>query len=444
MSKFFEGLDGDSTKKVAKVIEQAFEDESEEEQKGVSNKEKKLEEIEAVCREASLKKPKDVELFFKRLTKYNNHFAKEGLPDVLVDFLNESDTKNASSILKQRKKKFLEKYAVTEVVLEIKEETKKRKSFMEEINSALLVDDPRKRLEVLGQLEEGEGLSLPEKHRINLYTIGTLIEEGVGQHYTEITSRLGREHHLTHNNPEEIDLLKTRVGRYVRRLLKHLQVLERYGKEWSTEFEQLKEMASLLKPATDAPHKGVLEIEFFLTQTSTPTEEYPLFTAIAKIRALPYPEALSLFKELGERSEKPDEETTTDTVCHAKMTEELGHRAFHERDFDTAIDLLEKAFYSKTIWSTPNTEVLLSILCLCFEKRMKERRFFALFKEDLQLVGNNPLLLKTETPKEEIARAFIALRLGDCSTTEEILTTLVPAFECHALLKNRAIEILLG
>ncbi|KAI5192094.1 hypothetical protein NECID01_1803 [Nematocida sp. AWRm77] len=444
MSKFFEGLD-EEKKSAGKTVRNFFEEESEEEKPRISNKEKRLEEITELCRETKFKKPKDVDAFFKALGKYAGYFSKVGVPKVLAEFLNEANTKSVASVFKQRKAKFLEKYEDVTVILNIKEEKRAKASHMDQINKALLEDNLEKRKALLLELEKTPDLTEVEQHRINLYIIGCITEETPMTGYKDVVSRLIDEKALA-TTEEETSILKTRVMQCIKKLVAHIYSLHAQKKAWQEEFAGLEKVAAELLPITDIPDKGRLEVVYFLApeEASLAKEEpekYPLFAAVKQIRVLPYTEALEVYTALKEERNST-EESHTDTVCHSKIAEELGHRAFAERDFTNAISMLEQAYYSQTVWSLPSTETILSALALCFEKRMQSRKYFEAFKQSLYSIGNNILLLKTDTPKEEISRAFIFLRLGEYQKAEEILRTLFPAFECRALLKARALEIL--
>ncbi|KAI5186820.1 hypothetical protein NEHOM01_1721 [Nematocida homosporus] len=441
MSKFFEGLEAESEKKVNRAINRHFNDESDEEKvSGISNKEKRLEEITNLCEITVFKKPKDVDQFFKKLTKYNNWFAKEGLPTVLLDFLNAQEGKNIPAVLKQKRSKLIEKYQMTEVILEVETERKEEKSHMEQINSTLLIEDLDKRKEALLAIEGIRNLKKKEEHRINLYILGCLVENNLPIHYTEIIRRLNAEKDLVQDEEEE-EILKTRIGRYTRTIIKYIQNLHNHQQSYQEELSQFRQVVTTLLPITNIPQKGNYEIAYFLENEPQATE-YPIINALKQIRELPYEEAISVCDKLF-KTEEIQEETTSENIFLSKAAEEAGHRAFAERDFDKAADLLEKAFYSPNIWSLPQTDTILSVLSLCFEKRMRNRRYFSVFKADMQAIGRNLLLLKSEVPKEEIARAFIYLRLGEYLTAESILQAIIPDFECRALLKARALEHLL-
>lgn len=453
MSKFFEGLDGESKKPGPKAVRAFFEEESDEEKPRISNKEKRLEEITALCQNASFKKPKDVETFFKALGKYSGYFAREGLPKVVSEFLTEANVKTAPSVFKQRRAKFLEKYEDVTVILHPYEEKKEKVSYMDQINKALLEDNLEKRKQQLVELEQTPGLALSEQHRVNLYMIGCLIEESPMTSYHQAIDRLLEEKNLA-TTEEEANILKTRISQCVRKLVEHIAGLHAQNKSWQAEFNGLSQVAAALRSITAIPDKARLEIVYFmLNQSVKPpagqaaanqaaTDHYPIFQQLEQLRALPYPPALELYHQLLAARQSPDQEDFTDAVGYSKIAEELGHRAFQERDFSSAIDLLERAFGAKTLWGLPSTETLLNVLALCFEQRMKERPYFEVFKQNLQRIRNNLLLLKTETPKDEIARAFIFLRLGDYRQAEQIVNGLLPQFECQALLKARAMEIL--
>ncbi|KAI5189881.1 hypothetical protein NEMIN01_0744 [Nematocida minor] len=461
MSKFFDELEDAPQKKVSSAIAARldFDNESEEDKPAVSNKEKKDEEIAKICNETTFKKAKDVEQFFKKLTKYSAHFTKKGLPQILLDFIAEvEEKKDTPAIFKQKKSKFLEKYQETEVVLNLVEEKKEKRKYLEEITKTYLIENLEKRRETLLEIEKIEDLSETEKHRINLYLISCMLEENVQGYYSDIISRMKRESSLIHTKEEE-DLLKTRIGKYVRKLLKHMQILDRNKTAWDAEYLDLVEIAESLKDITTVPEEGVLEIDLFLRENADVKSElqkkeeepdknsalhkHEHFSMVKKLRSLPFTEALALYRAMETEKQDQEEEGHSVNVCFFRATEELGHRAFAERDFNTAMDLLELAYSNKTIWSSAETEVILEIFCLCFEKKMKERKFFEVFKKNLLPIGDNLLLLKSQDPKMEIARAFILLRLGDYKEAQTIITSIVPGFDCETLLRARAIEILL-
>lgn len=450
MSKFFEGLDDAPQKKVSAAIagRSEYNEESSEEKQAISNKEKKDIEIGKLCKETSFKKPKDVEQFFKKLSKYSTHLTKKGLSQDLLTFFSEvEEKKETPGIFKQKKNKFLEKYQETEIVLDTVEETKQKKKYIDEIVKTYLIENLEKRKDTLLEIEEVPDLSTAERHRVNLYVISCMVEIGVQLNYSEIVRRLKEEIVLA-TEEEEKEILCTRIGKYVRKLLKHIQVLEKNKIDWESEYEDIKEIGRILKPITTVPEEGAIEIEFFL-QTGEKKEsaylEYDHFLKVDKVRSLPYKEALSLYESFGvDKTEKAEEERTTANICLFKSAEELGHRAIQERDFNSAISLLEISYYNKTIWSNPATENILHILCICFEERMRKRKFFEVFRRNLFQIGDNLLLLKSQDVKMEIARAFIFLQLGNYPAAEKILNSVLPGFECENILRTRAMEILLA
>ncbi|KAH9385729.1 uncharacterized protein NEMAJ01_0625 [Nematocida major] len=461
MSKFFEGLDDAPQKKVRSAISAEMEDdECGEEKPSLSNKEKKDEEVAQMCRDASFKKPKDVEQFFKKLTKYSAHFSRQGVPSALLEFLAETEGKKETpSIFKQKKIKFLEKYQEAEVVLELVEEKKKKKSYMEEISKTYLIESLEKRKAALLEIEGVGDLSSSERHRINLYMTSCLIEESMQEHYAEIVRRMKKEAEFV-DAKEEADLLRTRVGKYVKKLIKNIQIQDRNGESWESQYKDLQEIALALKKATSVPEEGLLEVDYFLRrekpapcphlsnefiQKEVSSHGYPQFEMVDKIRSLPLEEALALHREHASSTLSAEGESAEHsvTICFYKMAEELGMRAFAERDFASAMDLLETVYYNKTIWSSPQTEQILEVLCLCFEKKMKEKKFFDVFKKSLLQIGDNLLLLRSQNPKMEIARAFTFLRLGDYMGAHAIVASLLPNFNCENLLRARAMEILL-
>ncbi|KAI5180765.1 hypothetical protein NEOKW01_1049 [Nematocida sp. AWRm80] len=441
MSKFFESLDDTSEKKTSRAINSYIDDESEEEKGQQSNKEKKIKEIEQICENASFKKPKDIEQFFKKLTKYNTYFSKEGLPEVLVEYLNSICTKSIPAVFKQRRSKFLEKYQMSEVILETEVEQVEKQSHLETINNTQLIESLEKRKETLLQLEKIESLTEIEMHRVNLYLISCMAEENISLYYNEVCKRLQLEKTLITEESEK-NLLCIRINRCTRKILIHLQNLSNANKEYSNELQQLKEVSESLKEITKIPEEAYLEVQYFLLKKEVPTT-HPVFQAITSIRTLPYEEALQQYTQLIEKEKEIEEETNTQNISLSKLSEELGHLAIKHKDFNTAIDLLEKAYYSKNIWSLPETEIALNVLCICFEKRFTNQKYFQEFKEILSQIGNNLLLLKAESSKEEISRAFIFLRIGQYKEAEAILTRLLPSIDCHTILKTRAIELLL-
>ncbi|KAI5126386.1 hypothetical protein NEPAR04_0445 [Nematocida parisii] len=454
MSKFFAGLEDAPQKKVNSAIaaQLNFSDDSEEDKPTISNKEKKDEEVDKLCKETTFKKPKDVDQFFKKLTKYSAHFTKKGLPSVLVDFIAEAEkNKSTPAIFKQKKTKFLEKYNEVEVILNVVEEKKHKKSYIEEIGKTYLIENLQKRKEALKEMESISTLSDVEMHRINLYLLSCIIEESVEENYVEIIDRLKKEKNFV-SAEEEQSLLRTRIGKYMRNLLKYVQELDADKINWENVYYDLMEVAEGLSDVTDVPRESVLEIDYFLRSTvddvSRPyltkefidrpidSHNYEKFKVVEKLRDLPILEAVTLYKQLTEKENS--------TNAHLpKCAEELGHRAFIERDFTNAMDLLEYSYYNKTLWCSAKTETVLRVLCLCFEQKMKEREFFSVFKKSLLQIGDNLLLLKSQSIKMEIARAFVFLRLGSYLESHAIITEILPGFNCETLLRTRAIELLL-
>ncbi|KAI5172305.1 hypothetical protein NEFER03_1419 [Nematocida sp. LUAm3] len=432
MSKFFADLGEEETKKIQRKISRD-EEESEEEKQVVSNKDKKLEEIRELTL-CSLKKPKEIETFFKSLAKYNGIFLKEGLPVFLLDFLNSVDEKKAPSVFKQRKSKFLEKYKQEELCLEVEKEEKKKSTRAQEINDILLVEDAERKEYLLREIESSS-LSKCEAHRVNMYLLGCLVEKEMKYTYNEVVDRLCREEET---NQIEENLLPPRAHRYVRRMLMHIQKTARDKGTYTEELNGLIKVSEKLKKITDTPEKAVYEVLFFLKRTEKESP-YKDIELLRKIRSLPYAEALELYRE---EAEEIGEEATTENIFKSKTAEELGERAFMERDFETAISLLEKAYFSRNIWSDARTDHILSVLSLCFERTMREKRYFEHFKREVMGVGKNLLLLRTEDPKEEIHRAFILLRLGEYLKCEEIIKGIFPFFECKGLLRTRSLELL--
>ncbi|KAI5132021.1 hypothetical protein NEAUS05_1098 [Nematocida ausubeli] len=453
MSKFFAGLEDAPQKKVnsAMTAQMNFSEESDDDKPVISNKEKKDEEILKICEETTFKKPKDIDQFFKKLTKYTAHFTKQGLPTVLVEFLIEVEkNKSTPAIFKSKKAKFLEKYNEVEVILSTVEEKKKKRNYLEEISKTYLIDNLNKRKEALLEIEKIPDLSEVEMHRINLYLISCMMEESMEENYAEIMSRFKNEKDFMQAD-EEKELLKTRVGKYMQRLLKYIQEEDARRLNWESTYNDMVEISEGLRSITTTPMESILEIDYFLrcdVNTSRPhlsdefrskpiTEhEISIFKAVEEMRELPLVQAIALYRKLAE-------DLKSENTCLLKCAEELGHRAFMEKDFPNAMDLLEHAYNNKTLWSSEKTETMLSVLCLCFEDKMRDREFFTVFKKNLLVVGDNLLLLRSVSVKMEIARAFIFLRLGKHQEAHKIIAELLPGFQCESLLRARAIELLL-
>jgi len=466
MSKFFEGLDDEGVKKIAKTVKQRAEEEESGEETGVvSNKERKHEEIAKMCKETDLRKTKEAEAFFKKLSKYQSHFSKDGVPEVLMEYLSKADVKGLPSVVKQKRAKFLEKYATTEITIEVVEKKKEKEKYIDQINKTLLEENLQARERQLRELEKIEGLTGVEQHRVNLYMLGCLADN-IEKNYSEILRRIEKEVELAQEE-EEKNIFRTRIKGYTRRIIRYVHEAKKQGKNWREECEKIREVAKKIKPLCNTLEKGALEICYFMERGAGKTEdgtengradkiadgtenvcdagidieEYPLFAYLERIRRSPYPEALRMYREI--EKQRPEEENTTDEVCYSKIEEELGHIAFKEKDYDSAIELLEKAYYLQNMWSLTKTEVVLNVLSLCFENRVRGRKYFELFKKSLQGVGTNLLLLKTESPKDEIARAFIFLHLGEYEKSAKVIEEIIPGFECRKLLKARALEYLL-
>ncbi|KAI5159359.1 hypothetical protein NEAUS03_0231 [Nematocida ausubeli] len=453
MSKFFAGLEDTPQKKVnsAMAAQMNFSEESDDDKPVISNKEKKDEEILKICEETTFKKPKDIDQFFKKLTKYTAHFTKQGLPTVLVEFMVEAEkNKSTPAIFKSKKAKFLEKYNEVEVILSTVEEKKKKRNYLEEISKTYLIDNLNKRKEALLEIEKIPDLSEVEMHRINLYLISCMMEESMEENYAEIMSRFKNEKDFMQTD-EEKELLKTRVGKYMQRLLKYIQEEDARRLNWESTYNDMVEISEGLSSITTIPMESILEIDYFLrcdVNTSRPhlsdefrsksiTEhEISIFKAVEEMRELPLVQAIALYRKL-------KEDLKSENTCLLKCAEELGQRAFMEKDFPSAMGLLEHAYNNKTLWSSEKTETMLSVLCLCFEDKMRDREFFTVFKKNLLVVGDNLLLLRSVSVKMEIARAFIFLRLGKHQEAHKIIAELLPGFQCESLLRARAIELLL-
>lgn len=470
MSKFFEGLEKETEKQleVRPPRRYAEEESSETKQTSVTNKEKKHEEIEALCAQTDLKKPKDVEQFFKLLNKYQKYFAKEGLPSSLVDFLSRAASKTKLSILKQKTLKLSEKYAKPEVVLSVEKEERKQVSQMERINNTLLLTTPGQRIEQLRGIEGSPGLSLREQHRANIYILGSLIEDGPGKNTDEILERLQKEAQLAVSE-EELGILQGRIGGYIRKFLEYYLQSSRHADSAVRHslLAPLFAAARDLLPLTSTPYKIMLESEFFLV-CSKHIEKAPSTCGRQEEMLSPLPEtdsSLSFFScLLGIRHRKlrisleeyrgmeskvqTEEETSTEIVCLVKIAEEMGHALFEEKEYHASADFLEEAYFRPFPWPCRTTRILLSVLSLCMPESMKHRKFFLEFSQKVQLVGLNPLLLKSHELWNEMARAYLLLKLGRYVETEaiirDVLQKSLPAsfsgFNCLHLLRTKAYE----
>lgn len=454
MSKFFEELEKESVeKKVRRVAHKAAESEEEsDERAAVSNKERRYDELRAICRESdALKKPKEVEQFFKRISRFGGLFQKEGVPGFLHDFFAETEKKKGTlPMFKQRRAKFVEKYETSEVVLEEEGPGREKNDLMEQINKCLLTEPPAKRREALCRLESevaGGGAKIVERHRLNVYIMSVMAESELsGGDFGEMVDRLRREREWLGAMPEdEKEIFGSRLERYVRRMVKHIQFLERSGEQWEDELAGLAVVAEELAPFSKIPLVGEMEVVFFL-KNEVRRSEFPLFNAIIDVRNGSYEKALDVYRSIWEEGEGAGDAEGAKRAGYLKFVEELGQLAFLRRDFDTAMGLLDEAHShgSKNVWQSQTTEIMLHALCLCFEEQMAPKGFFGHFVRTLWSVEKNPLLLKGDSFRDEAARAFVLLRYGDYREASRIVGDLLPGFECRGLLEARARDICLG
>lgn len=429
MSRFFEELEKEAVeKKVRKTIRRAAkEEESEEEKEAVSNKDKKYEEIKALCEEVGLtKKGKEIEGLFKKLSKYHALFAKNGLPPFLREYFERAEEEGG--LFRQKIRKFSEKYANDEVVVDVAEDKKKARSLIAEINGSLLLEPLAKRKEKLLDLE-AEATLPEERHRANVYILSVLIEEEMTREkYAEICSRLLQNSELLPAvEEEERAIFVLRVDTYMRRLVKYISTLERSGEDWGEEAALLERVSQSLLPYSKIPLERELEVSFFLKQEGRETE-FPLFNGILEIRKGNLEKALLIQQRLeGEKGEN---------TCYIKFKEELGHLAFAKGDYSRSIELLDDVYTNshQNIWQSEKTEVILHVLCICYEDVMKTKSFFNHYLRVLLTVEKNPLLLKSESFRDEVARAFVFLKYGDVGRASGVIKGILPEFGGCSLL----------
>lgn len=475
MSKFFLGLEQE--KKLQNTLLRRQEEEEEEKEKeSMSNKEKKEEEIEKLCKEPIPKKQKEIEQLFKTLNKYKNYFAKEGLPKALVKMLN-SKEKDVPQVFRQRANKFLSKFEVTEIVLDIKEKEVKKKGFTERISAALLLEDTKKRKQQLLYIEEELKQSWNDKddkddkdgkdqvdqidkcrHRVNIHLLGCITERSPYMDYNEAVTRLCQEKEFM-NDAQEKDLLCARIRKYIRDMIKQIAYTRSKGQDTQEEYNGLKKVASELESITEIPHKAVIEIDFFCAAEKVDSiNSTDLLSRILNLLKLLltdnntnnstnlYEDRLKEYYEIKNMlSESELQEETTERILLAQASQELGKQALLKNDPCKAEELLEQALSWAGPWPNEKSPLLLHLLCLCFQEKVRDKPCFSRFKSEIRAaVGKNLLLLKSVTPIQEIARAFILLQLGEYKAASEIVQELLPSAQYEGLLKIRALQEIIG
>lgn len=428
MSQFFKNFEEDNiSNQPKKAPVKPVQESDEEEEEKISNKEKRLNELqEEVFRIEETCDSREVEAFLKNIKKYKT-VIKDGLPLFLVSFLKLAlESQKMPQGTKNKIKKFLSTNAAQKVEpvavqannIVVDDQNDEEK---EEISLNNTILDLSKRLAYEELVHEFENLrdlktKANERAKICLSLLNLHMKNKCGD-FNKVASLLDE---ILDCVKDEVQFMEINFKRYFQKNIDvYLDYLISISR--AINHDALKGYFKKTKYLNnELVERKELEFKFYVLNENVETDD-KIYHLLYLIRRKTYQNAYNYYTA----------NKGTYRNC-LKIKVELGLLAFESCDFLVAFNILQQCYLE----GFRDNENILFILCIILENEVVDMEFFDIFIDNIRIIEDNVFMLKTNTIKSEIFRAYYLLKNEDYVNADKILSEIAPGVNFSQIFKS--------
>lgn len=404
MSRFFESADEEREESHRAKVKEKIYEESEKQ----SKKEKRLYDLQ--CKVMELEEEENQKAFDKKLKKIlvdvkkvEGHFDR-ALPPFLKKFLMSPRVYTRSH--KKAIDELLSRYEPKESIGTREEDKKDEERISKDLSRILVIKDAEKRKKELREFKDStKDGAMKAKALITLLSAYAKSKDGM-----QIMETIDELLDCFMDGEKDVvgSMLLENIDFY-------LEIL--YGILDSSSITPYSKLLKRLSGISREAVEGrVLQFEFFKLGRATETD-HPLFKLLYIDRVQGYKESKEYYKTM--------RDTIGETKIDQEVLQEFGMSSFRNGDFETSFKILSKC----SAIEGPNHEVLMKLLCVILNDRIRGTQIHNEFLEGFKSFGRNRFCLPSGDNVFEIYRSFYLLSMLDTKGAGDIIRRFCEEFE---------------